>query len=670
MAFDSAPRRYVLWSIFIIVASAMLVKLLILQIFEDKYKILADDIAIYRKVVYPPRGVIYDRNGHVMLYNKVVYDLMVTANNVPDDMDTASFCKLLDIDKDEYERLFHRAEVRNGPLRKSVMVEQLSAEQTAHLQENIFSYPGFELSERYIRTYPDTTSAHILGYIGEISKNQLKEDRYLSYRQGDYIGISGLELSYEEVLRGQRGIYYLERDNYNRPTDPYKKGSLDTQAVAGRSLELYLDAELQAYTEKMMKDKIGSVVAIDPKTGGILTMVSAPTYDPNMLSGRKRAKNFGKLYGDAKRPLLNRAIRGTYQPGSTMKPLTALVALDAGAITPSFGYPCAGGYYTCGRRLGCTHSGGGHASNLRLALANSCNAYFVHIFRLMVDANKYGGVKNGVERWHQYNWDFGFGHPTGVDLPYELGGLLPDSSTYNRMYRSNWNSCNVLFVGMGQGEVALTPLQLANSMCIIANNGFYYTPHFVKSVEKNKKDSVLSKYLVKHKVTNISDEVFAVVKDGMEDVVEKGTGRVAKLPDIAVCAKTGTVENKAIISGELVKMKDHSVFVAFAPKDDPKIVIAAIVENAGYGATWAGPIASLMIEKYLTDSVASKRKYLEDRLYNANLVSPLVYTIAREQKTKDSIRYVKRLEKQRIEDSVSRVRDSIIIKKWFRQVYD
>ncbi len=670
MSFASAPRRYVIWSIFTVVALIIIGKLLYLQLFQDKYKILADDIAIYRKVVYPPRGVIYDRKGNVMLYNKVVYDLMVTANNVPKDIDTLALCRILEIDTAEYSRLFHRAKVRNGPLRKSVMMEQLSQAQTARLQENIFEFPGFELGERYIRTYPDSAAAHILGYIGEISKSKLKTDRYRSYRQGDYIGISGLEYHYEEVLRGQRGIHFLERDNFNRPTDPYKKGALDTPEVAGRSLELYLDAELQKYGEQLMQNKIGGLVAIEPKTGGIIAMVSAPSYDPNMLSGRKRAANFSNMYVDPRHPLLNRAIRGFYNPGSTMKPMTALVALDAGVITPSFGFACGGGYYNCGRRLGCTHSGGGHAANLRLALANSCNAYFVHIFRKMVDAEKFGGVKNGVAKWYEYNYNFGFGHPTGVDMPFELGGTLPDTGTYNRIYPAGtWNSCNIMFVGMGQGEIALTPLQLANAMCIIANKGYYYTPHMVKTIGGAYNDTMLNDYHEKHVVTNISNETYQVVIDGMHDVVLKGTGRVADLDSIKVCAKTGTVENKARIGGKVIKMKDHSVFVAFAPKDDPRIAIAVVVENAGYGATWAGPVASLMMEKYLTDTIATKRKFLETKLLNANLVSPYVYEIDREQKYMDSIRYHRRLERERIADSTKRARDSVAAYKLYDRIY-
>lgn len=669
MSFASQPRRYVILTIFISIAVVILIKLLFLQVFNDEYKILSNDITITRKVIYPPRGVIYDRKGKVMLYNQVVYDLVVTAAEVPKDIDTSMICNALGIDTAQYKKLFHRAAVKNGPKRKSVMIEQLTPEQTARIQENMYAFQGFELNERYIRTYPDNSSALVLGYIGEISPSKLKKEEYSSYRQGDYLGINGLEFTYEEVLRGQRGIHYLERDNFNRPTEPYLKGKLDTPAVAGRSLELYLDAELQAYGEKLMAHKIGAVVALDPKTGGILAMVSAPSYDPNLLRGAERSKNFARLDRDATKPLYNRAIKGEYQPGSSMKPMTALIALDAGVITPSFGFPCRGGYYNCGNRIGCMHSEAGHAANLRIALAHSCNAYFVHLLRLVADAKKYGNVRAGVQRWHDYCYDFGFGHPTGVDLPYERGGLLPDSAFYNRMYRGNWNSCNMLFVGMGQGEVALTPVQMANALCIIANKGYYYKPHFVKSIGGNKKDPLLKDYLVKHKVVNIPDTVFNIVALGMQDVVDHGTGRVAMLPGVNVCAKTGTVENKAIVGGQAIKMKDHSVFVAFAPREDPKIAIAVIVENAGFGATWAGPVASLMMEKYLFDTVANNRKHLETRLYEANLINQYVYTIDSMQRLKDRLRYERKQAQTREADSIRKAREYLLLRKWYDKLY-
>jgi penicillin-binding protein 2 len=669
MSLAANPRQYVIRFIFIGIAAVILVRLFFLQIFEDKYKVMANDIAIYRKVVYPPRGVIYDRNNKVMLYNQVVYDLMVTPSSVSKSLDTSALCDVLGINIPTFEKLLEKIRIKNGPMRKGAIIEELTAAQTARFQENIYLFPGFELSERHIRSYPNASAGVVLGYIGEVSPGMLQRDRYASYNQGDYTGFVGLENSYEEVLRGQRGVYFLERDNFNRPRDPYKGGTLDTPAVAGRSLELYLDAELQEYGEKLMANKIGSVVAIDPKTGGILSMISAPSYDPNMLKGRERSKNFSKLYLDATHPLLNRATQATYQPGSTMKPMTALIALDVGAITPSFGYPCGGGYYACGKRIGCTHSGGGHAANLRLALANSCNSYFVHIFRLTIDSKRFGNVKHGEEVWHDYCNSFGFGRTTGVDIPYEGKGLLPDTNLYNKMYNGSWNSCTMLYVGMGQGEIALTPIQLANAMCIIANKGYYYTPHFVKSINKNPKDSLLRPYQEKHVVTHIPDSTFSIVARGMQDVVEHGTGTVAKMDGIEIAAKTGTVENKAVVNGVAMKMQNHSVFVAFAPVNDPKIAIAVIVENAGYGATWAGPVASLMMEKYLKDSVSTKRKFLEDKMYNAHLITKYTYIIDSADRLKARLRDERRTAQKRYEDSTAHARDSAWVARWMKRTY-
>jgi penicillin-binding protein 2 len=669
MSLAANPRQYVIRFIFIGVALAILIRLFFLQVFEDKYKVMADDIAIIRKVVYPPRGIIYDRNGKVMLYNKVVYDLMVATNTIRKDLDTNALCEVLGIDKPVFEKLVTKVRNKVGPMRKGALIEEMTPAQTARFQENIYLFPGFEMSERYIRTYPNPSAGQVLGYISEVSPGMLEKQRYASYQRGDYTGMSGLENSYEEVLRGQRGVFFLERDNFNRPRESYKRGTLDTLPVAGRPIQLYLDAALQEYAEKLMVNKVGSVVAIDPSTGGIITMVSSPTYDPNLLKGRDRSKNFSRMYKDATKPLLNRATQAFYPPGSTMKPMTALVALDVGAITPSFGYPCGGGYYACSRRIGCTHSGGGHAANLRLALAHSCNSYFVHILRLAVDAKKLGNVKNGVEKWSEYMHAFGFGQPTGVDIPFEGKGTIPDTNLYNKMYNGSWNSCTMLFVGMGQGEVALTPIQIANAMCIIANRGFYYTPHFVKSIGNNPKDSLLKPFLEKHVVTHIPDTTFGIVALGMQDVVDHGTGTVAKLPGIEICAKTGTVENKAVVNGQAMKMKDHSVFVAFAPRVNPKIAIAVVVENAGYGATWAGPVASLLIEKYLTDTIAPTRKHLEDKLYNAYLINQYTRAIDSFQRMKDQERLNRRLQKRKEEDSTARAIDSVRIMRWLRKTY-
>jgi penicillin-binding protein 2 len=348
--------------------------------------------------------------------------------------------------------------------------------------------------------------------------------------------------------------------------------------------------------------------------------------------------------------------------------MTALIALDVGAITPSYGYPCGGGYGQCGKFIGCTHSGGGHAANLRLALANSCNSYFCHIYRMSVDKPSMGGVRKGLHDWYQHMFNFGFGHPTGVDLPYEIGGTLFDTTQYDKMYKGTfWNSCTNLFIGMGQGELTVTPLQLANAMCIIANHGFYYVPHLVKSVGGNAKDPVLNPYLKKHTVTNIPDTAYQIVGLGMMDVVDHGTGTVAKMEGIEVCAKTGTVENYAPINGVRTKLQNHSMFVAFAPRVNPKIAIAVVVENAGYGATWAGPVASLMIEKYLNDTVSKKRKPLEERMLKGNVINMRIVSIRDStQRAEDRARQARRALLVLKKDSLNRAYDSIMIRRYIQ----
>ncbi len=666
MSFPQLSRAIVLRVMFVAIALVIVGRLLALQLFQPEYKVMAQDITIYRKVVYPPRGVVYDRKGRPMVYNEVIHDLMMTASEVPrKTFDTAGFCSVLGIDQPTFLRLADRAEKQNGPKRPGTFMAQLTAGQTARFNEEPYAFPGFQLVQRSIRSYPRASAGAVLGYIGEVSPRMLEKPRFASYNQGDYVGIDGLELSYEEVLRGIRGVHFFEKDNYNRPRDPYKRGALDTQEVAGRPLHLYMDAELQEYGEKLMQNKLGSVVAIEPGTGGILAMISSPGYDPNLLRGRERSKNFSKLFKDAKLPLFNRAMKGSFNPGSTQKPLTALIALDVGAIAPSYGFPCGGGYGACGRFIRCTHAGGGHAANLRLALANSCNAYFCHIYRLSVDAKRYGDVKTGLHAWYKHMYDFGYGHPTGVDLPGEKGGTLFDVKDYDKLYRGVWNSCTNVFVGMGQGEIAATPLQMANAMCIIANRGFYYTPHLVRAVGDNAKDSTLRQYLVKHQVTNIPDSMYGIVGLGMMDVVTKGTGKVAQMDSIEVCAKTGTVENYAMVNGARMKMQNHSMFVAYAPRLNPKIAIAVTVENAGYGATWAGPVASLMMEKYLTDTILPRRKPLEEKMFNGNVVSKYVYIIDSAQRNKQRAKDELKAQTAAYEAHVQRYRDSVTAVRWF-----
>jgi penicillin-binding protein 2 len=595
-------------------------RLIYLQVVETKYARMADANAVVKKIVYPGRGIIYDRKGKSILGNDALYDLVVTPANVKR-IDTARLCTILQIDKTTFQKKIVDAIVKNGRVRTSVFVSLLPPDVYGRLQENMYLFqPGFELVQRQIRTYPYAAAAGILGYIGEISPKLLDNPTYKEYQMGDYLGMTGLEKSYENILMGKRGIQYLVKDNLNRPQGPYENGDFDSAAVAGKNLHLSLDITLQQLGEKLMSNKIGSIVAIDPKTGGILSMVSSPTFDPNLLTGPYRSANFSRLYRDTTKPLFNRATQAMYPPGSTFKPMIALVALDEGVITPSFGYACNGAYFGCSRMLKCTHHNVGHAADLRTALANSCNAYFSHVYRMSVDAQQFGGIKTGgLQKWSDYMSSFGFGHRLGVDIPSEYAGLLPNPGYYDKRYNGSWNSCTSVFLGIGQGELLLTPLQMANAMCIVANKGYYYTPHFVQRID-NDTSSLLARYQEKHQVAHIADASYDAVINGMVDVVNSGGGKKAQIPGIVVGGKTGTAENYAIIEGVHTKQQNHSLFVAFAPAEDPQIAIAVIVENSGAGNTYAAPIASLMMEQYLKDSIPDNRQELVKRMTATNTI--------------------------------------------------
>ena len=623
MSVYNQPRRRVIQLIILGMVLLIVSRLFFLQVVEKKYSKLADANAVLRKVVYPSRGIIFDRQGRSVLRNDVMYDLVVTPASVKK-IDTAYLCQILQIDNAEFRKRIVNAIVKNGRVRQSVFAPLLPPEIFGRLQESMYLFqPGFELVQRQIRSYPYAAAANILGYIGEISPQLLAKQAYSAYQMGDYLGMTGLEKNYESVLMGQRGIQYLVKDNLNRPQGAYEKGEFDTAAIAGKNLRLSLDIDLQVLGERLMRNKIGSVVAIDPQTGGILAMVSSPTFDPNLLTGSYRARNFSKLFVDTTKPLFNRAIQGTYPPGSSMKPLTALVALDEGIITPSFGYPCHGAYTACGRSIACEHSEAGHAANLRLAISHSCNSYFVNLYRLEVDSRKWGSVKKGHQRWYDYMTSFGLGHRLGIDIPGEYSGYAIDTIGMNKRYNGQWNSCSELYVGMGQGAVAVTPMQMANAMCIIANHGFYYLPHFVQSIDNDDTD-LLKKYKERHTVAKVTDTVYSSVILGMEDVVESGTGRNSQIEGVIVCGKTGTAQNNAIVNGELKKMKNHAFFVAFAPRDNPKIAIAVIVENSGYGGTYAAPIAGMMMEKYLHDTISIKKKPMMKTMLEYVTIDPVL----------------------------------------------
>jgi penicillin-binding protein 2 len=606
-------RSRIIQLIFVVVFLLIIGQLMNLQLFNSKYTELARNNAVYKKIVYPSRGIIFDRKRKAILDNVAMFDLMVTPFQVKN-VDTNLLCSILKIDTAEFRKRMVTAIIKNTPYRPSVFEGLISQQVQAQVEENMYRFPGFDLSERPIRSYPFKSAAHILGYVGEVDSAIIRQSNYF-YNMGDYAGRAGLEKSYEPVLMGQRGIKYLLKDNRNRIQGSYENGIFDTAAIAGRNLYTSIDIELQSLAEKLLQNKFGSAVAINPKTGGILAMASAPGYDPNLLTGAERRKNFSRMFLDTAKPMYNRAIKGQYPPGSTYKPLGGLIALDEGLITPHTGYACGGAYVSCGRPVRCTHAGGGHARDLRVALANSCNSYFSHVFRLALDNPAFPNARLGYLKWKEYNNAFGLGVRVGVDLPSEDKGSIPDTARYNRDFAGpRWNSCNVLTLGIGQDRMTATPLQMANAMAIIAGNGKYYIPHFVDSIQnETTEDTVyLARYRKLHRPVSIPDSLFTYIKEGMHDVTVYGTSYFIKVPGNEYCAKTGTAQNP--------HGKNHSWFVAFAPKDNPTIAIAVVVENAGYGATWAGPIAGFMMEKYLNDTIAADRLAEVDRISNADLI--------------------------------------------------
>jgi penicillin-binding protein 2 len=655
MSVFNQSRSNIVRLIFIGVFLIIVAQLFNLQVLSGKYRKLAMDNAVYPKRIYPNRGIIYDRKGKAILNNTIMYDLTVTPSQVRN-IDTIEFCNLIGIDTADFRKRILDARFKNGPVRPSVFEDLLPPEIQAKLEENIYKFSGFTLVERPVRVYPFNAAAHIMGYVGEVDSGILKRTNYF-YQLGDYIGRSGLESYYEKVLMGTRGMQFLIKDNKNRIQGPFENGEYDTAAVAGRNMHSYIDIEVQQLAEKLLKNKVGAIVAIEPKTGGIIAMASGPNFDPNNLTGPYKQNNFNKLFRDVSSPLLNRAIKGQYPAGSTYKPLGALIALDEGVITPRSGIACSGTYYGCRRPVNCTEKWAGHASNLRLAIAHSCNSFFSNCFRLTVDNPKYNDSRIGLQRWSQYANAFSLGHKTGVDLPSEDGGNIPDTADYNKEYRGSWNSCTMVTLGIGQDKILVTPLQMANSICIVANKGYFYTPHFIEKIEgETSEDTILHQYRVKHEVlSHISDTAYETVISGMQDVVDAGTARIAQIPGIKICAKTGTAENYRIINGKRTQLKDNSMFVCFAPRENPKIAIAVVVENAGFGSTWAAPMASLLMEKYLRDTLRAERLKEVERIAGTNLMPSY---LEREQFKADSTRAY---------NWFKRTNDSSVIRKYLRR---
>ena len=619
MSMYNSNRGGIIQIIIGVIFCLIIAQLISLQIFSSKYVLAANNNAIYRKIIYPDRGIIYDRKKRALLENTISYDLVVIPNEAKG-VDTATLCEILKIDKAEYSKRMIEVIIKNSRVKSGIFEPFLSAELYAQLTENLYRFPGFSLTERSIRSYPYNTAAHVLGYVAEVDVNFLEKHSEEGYEMGDYAGMTGLEKQYEPILMGQRGVKRFLRDNKGKIQGPFEKGQFDTSAIAGRNLYTSVDVEVQQLAEKLLQHKIGSVVALNPKTGSIITMASSPGYNPNLLTGNQRRKTIGRLLTDTARPIYNRANKGQYPPGSTFKPMGALIALDEGLITPSFGYNCFGLYTACGDPRKCEHHNAGHAANLQLALANSCNSYFLQVFRMAIDNPQYHNAKKGYLQWKQYVNSFGLGRKLGIDLPSENKASIPDTAQYNKDFggAKYWNSCFMLTLGIGQDRMTATPLQLANAMALIANKGYYYTPHFVDSVEEEDASDkkLLANFRVKQQVTKIPTEYYDIIKEGMHAVTVIGTAAFIKVPGHEFCAKTGTAQNP--------HGKNHSLFVCFAPKENPTIAVAVVVENAGFGATWAGPIGGLIMEKYLNDTLTKESKAKVDYLSNVDLMPEAV----------------------------------------------
>jgi penicillin-binding protein 2 len=633
-------RLIILMTFLVIVA-----QLFYLQVISGKYTAMADENAILRKTVYPPRGLVLDRNKQTILRNTMAYDLMVTPQ-LARGIDTFFFCRLMEIDTAEYRKRIITAIIKNRSYRPSVFEASLSPAKYARIQENLFRFgAGFFIQERPIRYYPWDAGANIVGYIGEVDSSYLKRHADEGYESGDYAGMTGLEATYEKALMGERGVQVLIKDNFNRIQGSYENGALDVPAVAGYNLYTSIDIELQKYGEELMSNKVGSIVAIDPKTGGIIAMISSPTYNPNLMTGSERRAHFNELFLDPRLPLLNRAVNASYPPGSTFKTLQALVGLDEGVISTRTTFSCSGAFYGCGsaRPMGCLDPGTYYLSS---GITHSCNTYFAHVMQRVINNPKYPDVDSSLRVWNRYMSAFGLGHRLGVDVPTEQSGFIPTPEFFNKQYgKGKWGFCTFRSVSIGQGEVTTTPLQVANEMAYIANKGWYYIPHVVDSIGGGDKWGLLDRFKEKVIPMNIPDSIFEAVHDGMQGVMESGTGRGAKVPGITVCGKTGTVEN--YYRG--VKQPNHSFFCAFAPRENPQIAIMCVVENSGrYGGTYAAPIVSLMIEKYINDTIAKNRVPIQERIAKMSLIPPVML---QKIKTRDSIKAVRAEERRKKEEA-------------------
>ena len=616
-------RKALFPTIIIIGALLLIARIFYLQIIDDSFKLKSDNNAIKIKYDYPERGYIYDRNGKLLVANQPSYDIMVIPRDVKK-IDTAEFCDLLQITKEDFIKKIEKAKVYS-PRLPSVFLAQLNKLEYAAFQEKQRKFEGFYIQKRSLRDYQVNYGANVFGFITQVNEGIINKNKY--YKSGDLIGKQGVEESYEEILRGVKGVKHIQKDKYNRDIGSYKDGRYDTIAVQGKDIHLSIDGELQKYGEELMINKRGGIVAIEPKTGEILALVSAPSFDPALLVGRKRSKNYTALYNDSvAKPLYDRGLLAEYPPGSPFKILTGLIALQEGVIDTETGFVCHHGFsYARGRFMKCHDSG---VSKLHNGYYNSCNTYFASVY--MKTINKYLKPSDGVDIWSKHLKSFGLGEFMGYDLPTGRKGKVPTSKTYKKMYPGwGWDSKTIVSNSIGQGEVLMTPIQLANMMAAVANKGYYYTPHIIKSI---KNDVIDKKFRTKH-VTTIDRKHFEPVINGLYDVYNLGTARGLGVEGIEICGKTGTAENFTKINGKRVKLQDHSIFVAFAPRENPKIAIAVFVENGYWGARWAGPITSLMIEKYIKRKITRKdleKRMLEGSLipeYNKYLAKPVVDTL-------------------------------------------
>jgi len=586
-------RYKVIAGIFILVSLIFITKLFYIQVINDNYKFSANNNVLRYDVQQAVRGLIYDRNQNLIVANVPAYDLMIIPRELANKtIDTNAFCKLIEISKKEFIENYNKA-AEYSKYKESVFVKHINLENSSTLSEKLFQFPGFYLRKLTMRDYPSNVATHLIGYLGEVNAKKTKDDKY--YTKGDLSGVSGIEAAYEQELRGEKGMVIKLVDVHNRDQGKFQNGEFDTLAIAGTILTSTIDINLQAYGEKLMNNKIGAIVAIEPESGEILSLISAPTYNPNLLIGRKRSENYKLLVEDENKPLFNRALQGMYPPGSTFKLINGLIALQEGAIRNSSTFSCDDGYdYENNKKVGC-HP---HASplNLTKGIEISCNTYFCNTFEKYF--RRFNSTSLAYDNWFSHLRSFGIGDYMNNDFINGSPGKLPLSSYYNTLYRGSWNANTIISMAIGQGELLLTPIQMANMTAILANKGYYYTPHIIKKISGGELDS---SFIIK-KFCSIEKKYFDPIINGMQLVTEGryGTATNCKLDDIIICGKTGTAQNP---HGE-----DHSIFIAFAPKDDPKIAIAVYVENGGWGSTWAAPIASLMIEKYLRKEISNKQQ--------------------------------------------------------------